>query len=268
MADKKTKKGTSTKSAKADAPKQFSLATAMNWLQDDLVRALTKGRDHLPHPGEVGDNAELHWIEMLRCFLPRRYSVGKAFIIDVNGNVSDQIDVVVYDQQYSPQIFRRDDTVYLPAESVYAVFEAKQELTKSYVEYAADKLASVRRLERTSAPVPHAGGTFTAKEPAQIIGGLLTLTSGWTPAIGKPFTKAVESRADEEHRLDLGCVANSGAFELHHHDDGIGIDVWKGQDGALTWFVTRLLARLHVVATVPAIDIVRWADAALKATRR
>lgn len=239
----------------------FSLRSAMDWLQGDLVRALTNGRRVLPHPGEVGDNAELRWIEMLGVFLPTRYSVSKAFVVDVTGSISEQIDVVIFDQQYTPRIFRRDDTLYVPAESVYAVFEVKQEVTKAHIEYAAGKIGSVRRLERTSAPIPHAGGTFNAKAPASIIGGLLSLSSGWHPPFGDAFASALGENSDPDFNLDLGCAASAGAFACD--SDGRLDDLWPAQEGALVWFVTRLLARLQQVATVPAIDIVRWADAAL-----
>lgn len=245
----------------SDPPQGFSLAMAMHWLQKSLILELSQGRETLPHPGEVGDNTELKWIEMLSSFLPQRYSLSKAFVVDVHGRVSDQIDVVIYDKQYSPQIFRQGVTMYVPAESVYAVFEVKQDMTKGTIDYTAEKLASVRTLTRTSAAIPHAGGIYKAKEPAPIIGGLLTLSCGWVDPFGKSFEAAVANWSDAGHRLDLGCAAARGAFATN--DDGTIGEVWPEEDRALVWFVTRLLARLQMVATVPAIDIVRWASEAL-----
>lgn len=240
-----------------------SLATLMDGLQDQLVRALTLGREVLPHPTEVGDSAELRWIEMLAGFLPKRYSVAKAFVIDVNGRTSDQLDVVIFDQQYSPQIFKNlNGTVYVPAESVYAVFDAKQDLSRENVLYAADKVASVREMERTSAPIAHAGGTFKPKAPLRILGGVLTLGSAWTPAMGEPLVKAIRDSSDVLHRLDIGCAANSGAFRVLH-DGEVNLELWAESKGTLVWFVSRLLAMLQAMATVPAIDITRWADVAL-----
>lgn len=244
---------------------KMSLATAMEWLQGDLVHALTRGRAHLPHPTEVGDNAELHWIEMLSSFLPKRYSVDKAFVIDVNGAVSEQLDVVIFDQQYSPQIFKNaNGTVYVPAESVYAVFDAKQELDRGTVEYSAGKVASVRRMERTSALIPHAGGTFEPKKPPRILGGILTLESGWKLPFGGALADAISTWGDDEHRLDIGCAAASGAFQVNGEGADMVIEHWDEPGGTLVWFVTRLLAKLQAMATVPAIDIARWADVALQ----
>lgn len=240
-----------------------NLATLMDGLQRQLVHALTHGRDVLPHPTEVGDNAELHWIDMLSGFLPKRYAVAKAFVVDVNGTTSEQLDVVVYDQQYSPQIFRNPNgTVYIPAESVYAVFDAKQDLSRANVLYAADKVASVRRMERTTAEIPHAGGTYGPKAPPRILGGVLTLESEWNPRFGDPLLTAIRDSGDDASRLDVGCVAARGAFRVDAGNE-IALDVWGHPAGTLVWFVTRLLAMLQAMATVPAIDISRWADVAL-----
>lgn len=82
----------------------------------------------------------------------------KAFVVDSEGHFSEQIDIVVYDRQYSPFIFTFNDQLFIPAESVYAVFEAKQELSADIIRYAQNKATSVRRLKRTSLPIPHAGG--------------------------------------------------------------------------------------------------------------
>jgi hypothetical protein len=71
----------------------------------------------------------------------------------------------------------------IPAESVYAAFEAKQAINASQVAYAQEKVSTVRRLFRTSLPIPTASGTVTAKKPAHILGGLLTFESDWSPGL-------------------------------------------------------------------------------------
>jgi hypothetical protein len=240
----------------------FSLATAMGWLQDSLVLQLTKGRKHLPHPEEKGDHTELQWSEMLKSFLPRRYSVGKAFVVDVNGACSEQIDVVIYDQHFSPQIFENAGTVYVPAESVYAVFEVRQDLSKANIEYAGQKAASVRRLERTKAEIPHAGGTFAPRDLHRIVAGVLTLGSSWNPPFGQPLQDVLASTAEDDVRLDIGCAASAGSFTVS--DDGRIDDLWDRPERAVVWFVTHLLNLLRPIGSVPAIDIVRWTAAALE----
>lgn len=83
-------------------------------------------------------------------------------------------------------MFNQDGAKYVPAESVYAVLEVRQEFNGANVAYAAEKAASVRKLRRTSAPIPHAGGKFDPIVPPPILAGILTLDSEWKPAFGKP----------------------------------------------------------------------------------
>ncbi len=102
-------------------------------------------------------------MELLDTYLPKRYQVATAHIVDSKGVFSDQIDVVVFDRQYSPFIFRFQGKIIIPAESVYAVFEAKQAINAAQIAYAQDKVASVWRLHRTSLLNPYANGIYPPK---------------------------------------------------------------------------------------------------------
>jgi hypothetical protein len=86
---------------------------------------------------------------------------------------------VVFDRQYTPFILTYQNQTIIPAESVYAVFEAKQVIDAKNVAYAQEKAASVRRLHRTSLPVPHVSGVAKPKDPPRILAGLLTFESTW-----------------------------------------------------------------------------------------
>ena len=78
-----------------------------------------------------GDASEDVWLELLSAHLPHRYRVAKGIIIDADGRESHYIDIIVYDRHFTPLVFNRDGKVYIPAEGVYAVIEAKQELTRA-----------------------------------------------------------------------------------------------------------------------------------------
>ena len=95
-------------------------------LQDQLETSLRGNRSVFSHPGSKGDASEINWLNMLEEHIPNRYQiVNKAFIIDLNGNVSDQIDLTIYDHQYTPILYNQDNQRFIPAESVYAVFEVR-----------------------------------------------------------------------------------------------------------------------------------------------
>jgi hypothetical protein len=236
----------------------WSIQTLLSELHDDIQERLGRARKAFGHPGTKGDASEAVWLEMLQTYLPMRYQAASAHVVDSTGAFSDQMDVVVFDRQYSPFIFSFQGQTVIPAESVYAVFEAKQSINAEQVAYARSKIASVRSLHRTSLPIPHAGGTYPAKPLQHIIGGLLTLESDWSPGLGHALTKSLTEGAEDD-RLDLGCVAAHGIFAR----DLDGLDTLTPMRKPATAFLFDLIARLQEKATVPMIDIrayARWLD--------
>ena len=229
----------------------WSLSQLFASLHEDIQLRLGTARKAFQHPGAKGDASEGVWIEMLDTYLPKRYQAANAFVVDSLGNFSDQIDVVVFDRQYSPFIFKFNEQIIVPAESVYAVFEAKQSASADLVAYAQRKVASVRRLHRTSLPIPHAGGTYPAKPLIPILGGLLTFESDWSPALGMSFDKALNGDLSDG-RLDMGCVASHGHFYFNNIDSKFNFE--HGNKPA-TAFLFRLSAQLQFSGTVPMIDI-------------
>jgi len=231
----------------------WSLSQLLAGLHDDIEQRLAIARKSFGHPGTKGDASEQVWLELFENYLPKRYQSAKAHVVDSEGNFSEQIDVVIFDRQYSPFIFKFQGQVVVPAESVYAVFEAKQVINASLVKYAQDKVQSVRKLMRTSLPIPHAGGVFPPKPLPYILGGLLTFESEWRPAMGQPLLDALKQ--EDERRLDLGCVAAHGIFGC----DEKGCHSLKTQGKPATAFLLELIARLQMSGTVPMIDVRAYA---------
>ena len=127
----------------------FDLHGAFYGKQAVLRSLLETGRKIATHPGAKGDGSELHWKEMLSELLPRRYQVSKGFVVDSAGTRSEQIDVIIHDHFFSPLLWEDGGYVYVPAESVYAVFEVKQDHNLEYIKAAGQKAASARRRLRT-----------------------------------------------------------------------------------------------------------------------
>lgn len=233
----------------------WSLQKLLASLHDDIERRLGIVRDSFGHPGTKGDASEQVWLELLQTYLPVRYRAAKAHVVDSNGDFSQQIDVLVFDRQYSPLIFEYEGQPVIPAESVYAAFETKQSIDAGVVAYAAEKVNSVRKLYRTSLPIPHAGGTHPPKPPAPILGGLLAFDSDWKPALGAPLKDALAATG-ADGQLDLGCIAAHGLFVREHSNYRF---IEKGKPA--TAFLLELIAQLQNIATVPMIDVrayARW----------
>jgi len=227
-------------------------------LQQQLVAKLVTNRRNIKHSGTKGDATELCWLEMLNSYLPQRYHAAKAFVIDSKGQVSDQIDIVIFDRQYSPFLFNQDNALYVPAESVYAVIEVKQDIDKTVIEYAGNKTASVRQLKRTSSPISHAGGEFPPKEHFEILSGIIALDCKWNPPFGESFINSIKELSQEK-RIHLGCALRSGAFDVTYLDDAEPVVETCGAEESLVFFFLHLLARLQQLGTVPAMNITQYA---------
>ena len=222
-------------------------------LQNRLSAGLIAARTTIGHPVAKGDASEINWLDLLQRHLPHRYQADKAFAIDSQGVLSEQIDIVIYDRQYTPVMYNHDEQIVVPAESVYAVLEVKQQLDKGNVEYAGGKTASVRNLNRTSAPIVNQGVEGEGRQLTPILSGILTYESTWNPSFGDAFQQALRDRAPIE-QIDIGCVVQSGGFEVTYNDKGIGEIIVSSQEHALVFFFMRLLHRLQKIGTVPAID--------------
>lgn len=149
--------------------------------------------------------------------------------------------------------------LYIPAESVYAVFEVKQELNKEYIKYAGAKAESVSILRRTSVAIPHAGGFYPPKPQSKILAGILTLSSTWTDPLGKSFEEHIRS-LDGNQRLDIGCALESGSFKVDYSDNNIVIERSTAEESFIFFFL-KLFMELQKLATIPAMDIECYARA-------
>lgn len=238
-------------------PKPPNLRDLFFALQSDLESDLETGRKVITHPGAKGSATEKGWRKMLDKHLPGRYCVSKAFVIDSNGAMSDEIDLVIHDHQYSPLLFEHHGALYVPAESVYAVFEIKQTLDARNLRYAIEKASSVRRLERTSVSFPHASGV-AQKPPSEILAGFLCLKSTRSAPLHASLRTALEA-APREGRLDLVCSLQNATADVTYDADGRATFQTSADDTALIFFFLRLLARLREMATVPAMDLEKYA---------
>jgi hypothetical protein len=231
---------------------KWSLEKLFQNLHNQIDQELQVARDALQHPGTKGDASEAVWLRLFQKYLPQRYQVCTGHVVDSTGAFSDQIDIIVFDRHYSPFIFDFMGATVVPAESVYAVFEAKQQVDARHISYARSKLESVRKLTRTSAEIPSASGPIPPISPQQILGGVLTLDSDWNPKMGKPLVEALTIDMNARNSIDIGCISAAGVF------------VWEPQleqynlnpnACATTLFILELTKLLQTKATVPMIDI-------------
>lgn len=240
----------------------FDLHRAFINKQTALKASFLAIRDVTSHGTTRGDVSEGDWTGLMRDFLPTRYEVGPIFAVDHHGDMSEQIDVAVYDKHYSPQWFGGANNVrFVPIESVYAVFEVKPELNAKYTKAAIKKVASVRKLERTSAHVVHKGGKYRPNEIAlsPIIGGILTTRNGWTSPLAK--LDKHQPGPDDPGFLNIGVALDDFCFDYTPTLTGTSVTTERttslhGQQ--LIHFAIRLFRQLQAIGTVPAVDMEKY----------
>ncbi len=229
---------------------KIKLKDLFSGLQNQMSAQLSTNRDFILHPGSKGDSLEDTWIEWLRKYLPNRYCIDKAIIIDSTGQLSDQIDLVIYDQQYTPFVLTQNGIHYIPAEGVYAVFEVKPDLSGSissqgdnisYIEYAGRKIESVRRLKRTTTTIIDRGKTYDPRPLTKIVGGILTSTNTFKKK--ETIENHLKSLTGLQG-IDMGCAVDYGAFFVDH----------DGEEEVRTTDFTQRINDYYIARTIKNIE--------------
>lgn len=217
--------------------------------QEVLRQKLELSSASITHDGLMGNVNEQHFIEILKKYLPRRYAIDSAIVIDSKGASSDQIDIVIYDRHYTPTLLDQIEHRFVPAEAVYAVLEVKPKINKQYVEYASEKAKSVRVLHRSTIPITHAGGEYPAKELFPIISGIVASNTSWKDGFNSQSFKKLYSKLNEDEIINCGLAVSGDYFDTYDNKLHIG-----SNKNSLAYFIFRLLQKLQSLGTVPAID--------------
>lgn len=104
----------------------------------------------IEHPGENGRAREQIVKAFLTSIVPEDYAVTSGFVIDALGQISRQIDLIVYRRGYHP-VFHIGEVPLVLIEACVAAIEVKAAIdSEADLSEALDNLASVRRLDRTN----------------------------------------------------------------------------------------------------------------------
>lgn len=83
------------------------------------------------HHLTTGTFREEIWKNLFAQMIPQKFSIEQSvFIIDSSGKVSNEVDLAIFDEQYTPYIFRYGKMRYIPIEAVAVVVQCKSTNTK------------------------------------------------------------------------------------------------------------------------------------------
>lgn len=114
-------------------------------MREDLARRF------INHPGELGTAREEIIRRFLRAHLPKRFEVSTGFAFDSAGRMSQQLDIIIADEQACPRFEIPGGKRLYPCEAILAVGQVRSSLTSRAEFYdAARNLASATLLDRSA----------------------------------------------------------------------------------------------------------------------
>ncbi len=190
-----------------DSFKSAFLQTAKVLFRDDSKQ------NKLKHPGEFGTYREAVTADFLSAFLPQRFQIDSGFVVNCDGGVSRQIDIVVYDSELSPPLESRQRQRFFPIETVVAVGEIRSALTRERLIDGLHRLSEVKRLREGLGPAPTKrwwGLTNRNYDPATI-------------SFDQVFTFLVCSHFDCDLSLSMKSTFDEiyGNFDFHQRHNAI-----------------------------------------------
>jgi hypothetical protein len=124
---------------------QFKAESLMMLAKVDTAKHTTS------HPTIYGTHNEMILIEFLRRYLPSRFSVCQGQIVNPNGDLSPQCNIIIHDQTiFPPAMVFENGARIVYAHAVYAVIEVKTTLANDNCHKALENLKLVRDLEVTT----------------------------------------------------------------------------------------------------------------------
>lgn len=118
-------------------------------LNRDVLNQLELAKS-VSHPAESGRAREQIIAAYLRRIVPRDFGIDTGFVIDAQGGISRQVDLVVYRPSYHP-VFDIGGVKHFMIEAVAAVIENKASIaSRKVLRTALENIQSVKALDRSN----------------------------------------------------------------------------------------------------------------------
>lgn len=131
------------------------------------------------HHLTAGTHREEIWVDFFRRIVPKKFNIARSvFIIDSQGSVSNEVDIAIYDEQYTPYVFNYGHIKFIPVEAVAAVVQCKSKNLKkkellvwvnSLDNLETSKDSIVRMVYNVHIGIESTGEMQTATKPIKIL---------------------------------------------------------------------------------------------------
>ena len=97
------------------------------------------------HYPTIGGFREEIWKQLFEQLVPKKYVIEQSvFLMDSQGKVSSEVDLAIFDEMYTPYIFRHGRIKFIPIEAVAAVVQCKSTNVEEKVK-SKDKSVNVQK---------------------------------------------------------------------------------------------------------------------------
>jgi len=229
----------------------------------------------IDHNASKGTFREQIVKKFLRPFLPNAYGISGGQAFDADGNISKQLDVVIYDALHSYVAPYMEDFIYFPCESVYGNIEIKSVLTKQSFMESIENIASLKALKRDSIDTYYVNPikelrinnvTWDIQATNEYFGVIFAYESVAPDTVMEYITKAVEDGFDRNNLPNVIVLfkektiisryhkCDENEFELHPLKDFSGYYMMNYNEDLLAEFLVLLFVVLRCIE-LKAMDI-------------
>ena len=150
-------------------------------LTDRMLSEIDSVSKEIEHAGEQGRNNEAVIRQFLSNHLPQKYTVSTGKVVSANGQLSQQVDVIIHDRTHTPGLKLGKEWSIVPVESVRAVISVKTTLNRSSLRDSLANIESVRALPR-DAVLWHSSGVEPTGKVLRPRGLVFGFKSSWSNA--------------------------------------------------------------------------------------
>jgi len=184
------------------------------------------------HGPTIGRQREDIWKQLFEMIIPKKFSIEQsAFIIDsTKKGISREVDLVIFDETYTPYIFRYGQLKFIPIEAVAAVVECKSQDPgnndiKNLTESIEQLKTSDRSIARTVSGVYcNSAMTQSATRPIRIFCGLKESAKSVTDEFDFILIASKEERLCIKIKVNINRSMEEWYKELNHFENEISID--------------------------------------------
>jgi hypothetical protein len=189
------------------------------------------------HDGLTGNYRERMWLSYFRSIIPQKYSLAQGvIIIDSKGKQSREVDIAVFDEQYTPYVFQYDSIKYIPIEAVAVVISCKsKKVSESNLKKWSESINRLRPSRAgitrtiTDLNIGYQNKTQTRTRPIKILATLKEYIDKINNRYCIDFCEKYKDHYDFiilEHKLDQKKLADNSEEILRKFDVRLNYPEW------------------------------------------